>query len=92
LGFLAFQDKHNIRALLENIKFICTRCETRQKFSPKALTVLPVSKATTNKFDIFRQRMYIVYIWGNFMIQSQEVNDKIVSSDNYTIFLLQLIH
>jgi hypothetical protein len=34
--FLALQDKHNIRTLSLNIKFICTRCETDLKNSPKA--------------------------------------------------------
>ena len=35
LGFLTLQDKYNIHTLTENIKFICTRCETGQKSSPK---------------------------------------------------------
>jgi len=30
------QDKHNIRTLSLNIKFICSRCETGLKSSPKA--------------------------------------------------------
>ena len=34
--FLTLQDKHNIRTLSVNIKFICTRCETGMKSSPKA--------------------------------------------------------
>jgi hypothetical protein len=34
--FLTLQDKHNIRTLSLNIKFICTRCETGLKSSPKA--------------------------------------------------------
>jgi hypothetical protein len=36
LDFLTLQDKHNLRTLLENIKFICSSCETGQKSSPKA--------------------------------------------------------
>jgi hypothetical protein len=36
LTFLTLQDKHNIRTLSLNIKFICTRCETGLKSSPKA--------------------------------------------------------
>jgi hypothetical protein len=34
--FMTLQDKHNIRTLSLNIKFICTRCETGLKGSPKA--------------------------------------------------------
>jgi hypothetical protein len=34
--FLTLQDKHNIRTLSLNIKFICNRCETGIKSSPKA--------------------------------------------------------
>jgi hypothetical protein len=34
--FLTLQNKHNIRTLSLNIKFICTRCETGLKSSPKA--------------------------------------------------------
>jgi hypothetical protein len=34
--FLTLQDKHNIRTLSLNIKFICTRCETGLKSLPKA--------------------------------------------------------
>jgi hypothetical protein len=34
--FLTLQDKHNILTLSLNIKFICTRCETGLKSSPKA--------------------------------------------------------
>jgi len=33
LGFLTFQDKHNISTLSEDIKFICTYCETKAHFS-----------------------------------------------------------
>ena len=35
LGFLTLQDKHNIRTLSENIKFICQRCDTGLKSLPK---------------------------------------------------------
>jgi hypothetical protein len=35
LSFLTLQDKHNICTLSENIKFICTRCETGLKNLPK---------------------------------------------------------
>ena len=35
LGFITLQDKHNIHTLSENIKFICTHCETGWKSSPK---------------------------------------------------------
>ena len=35
-SFFTLQDKHNIRTLSLNIKFICTRCETGLKSSPKA--------------------------------------------------------
>jgi hypothetical protein len=31
--FLTLQNKYNIRTLTENIKFICTQCEMRQKIS-----------------------------------------------------------
>jgi hypothetical protein len=44
---MSLQDKHNIRTLSENIKFICTpagKQDNRQWFS-----FLPVSKARTNK-------------------------------------------
>jgi hypothetical protein len=34
--FLTLQDKHNIRTLCLNVKFICTRCETGLKSSMKA--------------------------------------------------------
>ena len=34
--FLTLQDKHKIRTLSLNIKFICTRCETGLKSSPMA--------------------------------------------------------
>ena len=37
LFFLTLRDKYNTRTLLlENVEFICTRCETGQKISPKA--------------------------------------------------------
>jgi hypothetical protein len=36
LCFLTLYDKHNIRTLSENIKFICTLCETGQKSSLSA--------------------------------------------------------
>ena len=44
--------------LLENIKCICTSLRNRTKRHD----FLPVSKARTNKFYIFRQCTYIVYI------------------------------
>ena len=34
--FFTLQDKHNIRTLSENVKFICTRCEIGQKSLTKA--------------------------------------------------------
>ena len=46
LCFLTLYDKHNIRTLSENIKFICTLCETGQKSSQKVLAFLSVSKQT----------------------------------------------
>ena len=61
LTFFTLQDKHNIRTLSLNIKFICTRCETGLKSSPKA-RYSAVSKARTNKFYIYRQCTYIVYV------------------------------
>jgi hypothetical protein len=42
--------------LSENIKFISTHCETKQRSS------LSVYEARTNKLYIFRQCTYIVYI------------------------------
>jgi hypothetical protein len=63
-GFLILQDKHIIRTFLLNIKLICTRCETGQESSPKAV-FLPVSKVRINNFFIFRQCMYIVYFLNN---------------------------
>ena len=39
------QDKHNIRTLLVNIKFICTRCETARK-APQRLSFLAVSNTS----------------------------------------------
>jgi hypothetical protein len=38
--FLTLQDKHNIRTLSLNIKFICTRCETGLKSSRKLFVLL----------------------------------------------------
>ena len=46
--------------MLTNIKLIGIRCETGKKTSAKPRDMLPVSKARTNKFDIFRQCTYIV--------------------------------
>ena len=54
------QDKNNTCTLLKNIKLIGIRCETGKKTSAKPRDMLPVSKARTNKFDIFRQCTYIV--------------------------------
>jgi hypothetical protein len=34
--FLTLQDKHKMRTLSLNIRFICTRCETGLKSSPKS--------------------------------------------------------
>ena len=66
--FLTQKDKHNIRPLSKNIKFICICCETGQQSSPKALFFLPVSKAHTNKLYIFQQCTYIVYIHMQLLI------------------------
>ena len=60
LDFLTLQDKPNIRTLSLNIKFIYTRCETGLNSEP---SILPVSKARTNKFYIYRQCTYIVYLF-----------------------------
>ena len=49
---LTLQDKHNIRTLSENIKYICKR-----------LAFLPISKTCTNKSYIFQQCTYIVYLY-----------------------------
>jgi len=51
--YLILQDKHNLHTLSLNIKLICTR---------QRLAFLPISKACTNKFYIFLQCTYIVYI------------------------------
>jgi hypothetical protein len=62
LRFLILQDEYNIHTIFDNIKCLCTCCETGQKRFPKALFFLPVSKAHTNTFYIFQQCTYIVYI------------------------------
>ena len=73
--FLTLQDKHNIRTLSLNIKYICTRCETGLKSSPK-LAILPVSKARTNKFYIYRQCTYIVYLKGSGFVKRFDLLTK----------------
>ena len=50
--FFTLQDKYNICALSENIKFICTRCETGQ--------ILHVSKALHINF-IFSDNVFIFF-------------------------------
>jgi hypothetical protein len=64
LDFLTLRDKQNIRTMSENVKFICNRCQTGQKTSSS----IRCSKAHTNKLNIFRQCMYIVYILDSFEI------------------------
>jgi hypothetical protein len=44
-----------------NIKFICTAKQAWK--ARRRLAILPVSKARTNKFYIYRQCTYIVYIY-----------------------------
>jgi len=50
--FLVLQDKHTLRTVSDDIKFVCTSCEKEQESSPKT-RFLPVSKARANK-HIFR--------------------------------------
>jgi len=45
-----------------NIKLIGTRCEQARK-AHQRFVFLPVPKARTNKFYIFRQCRYIVYLF-----------------------------
>jgi len=56
--------KNNTRTLSGNIKFICTRLETRKNSSTyDGFFFLSLIKALTNKFYICRQCRYIVYIY-----------------------------
>ena len=61
LDFLTLQDKHNIRTLSDNIKFICNRGEPGERNAGQRLAFLSVSKAYANKLYIFQQATYIVY-------------------------------
>ena len=56
------QDKNNTCKLLENIKFICTHCQTC-KNARQSLMMLLISKACTNKFDIFLQCTCICIVY-----------------------------
>ena len=58
---LTFQDKYNKHTLSENIKFICT-CWNQDRKTHQRFAYLPVSNARTNKFYIFGQCTYFVYI------------------------------
>ena len=58
LEILILQDKHNIRTLSLNIKINLYSLRNKHE----KLAILPVSKARTNKFYIYRQCTYIVYI------------------------------
>jgi hypothetical protein len=77
--FLTLQDKHNIRTLSLNIKFICTRSKQAWK-ARQRLAILPVSKARTNKFYIYRQCSWKVY--------SSSTNKAKIYS--YSIFVQQM--
>jgi hypothetical protein len=58
--FLTLQDKHNIRTLSLNIKFICTRCETGLKSSLFCLFI----KIVQINF-IFTDNVRILYIYSH---------------------------
>jgi hypothetical protein len=42
-----------LHCMINNVKFVCTLCETGQKSSPKTCT---------NRFNVFRKCTYIVYM------------------------------
>jgi hypothetical protein len=51
----------------DNVRILCLSCNVKKvgklvRFKQKGLAILPVSKARTNKFYIYRQCTYIVYI------------------------------
>jgi hypothetical protein len=58
---LWLHDKNSTCTLSKNIKFICIRRKTVEKCSA-SLTFLLVFKARTNKFGIFRQCIWILYL------------------------------
>ena len=59
LDFLTLQDKHNITYIVVKYK-INLHFAVKQA---RKTAFLPVSEACTNKFYIFRQCTYIVYIY-----------------------------
>ena len=58
LTFFTLQDKHNIRTLSLNIKFICTRCETGWK-ARQRLAILKLVQINC----IFTDNVRILYIY-----------------------------
>ena len=68
LHVLILQDKHNTRTLSLNIKLICTWCEIVYNRSCQRQRLAFLSVSRTNKFYIFRQCKYIVYIYEVFFL------------------------
>jgi hypothetical protein len=80
LGNYRINIVYSIRSVLENIKYIKCIFALVVKQDRKARQViafLPVSKARTNNFYIFRQFTYLINIWT-----SLKGNDSTVSYEN----------
>jgi hypothetical protein len=98
--FLTLQDKHNIRTLSLNIKFICTRCETGLKSSPKArysacfyVTLVPVSylsaPSTVHSYKVpgkFIRRLKSLFV--GWKVYSSSTNKA--KNYSYSIFVQQM--
>ena len=82
--FLTLEDKHNIRTLSLNIKFICTRCETSLKSSLFCLFL----KLVQIKF-IFTDNVRILYIYI-YTCMSNFANFFINKSRSYLSIIIDL--